>query len=391
MNIKLGFIDSFIYYIFLFTIFTDQITGYFLLEHSVDIKISQLLKMVLMFFLIFRLVNNSKYYLLIPLFWLSIAIISALLSTQLVLSDTSNSTTSLADSNKILLLYLSFFYFYQLFSIEKNYRFFLKYQKSVFVFFVYLILSVWVGFFGIGHSTYGELNYGFKGYYFSGNEFALLFFVTSTFVSLSLFRGRYFYLISFFSIITAFLIGTKSVMLGVLIMSSFLLYQRKNIFFLGFVFLFFLLLLSFFVSFLNISGNALFDKFLWVLDNRGIQALLFSGREIYIVDSFSYLYSLDVIYYLFGVPKGVIESGGIKSMVEIDWADVIMWFGLVGFYIVFFLSIIQFYILLYNKRYNVLVFFFLIMGISSVTGHVIISALSAMMISLTLNFKIFSR
>lgn len=251
-----------------------------------------------------------------------------------------------------------------------------------------------LGLMGFGFPSYsgvdGQPGIGVNGFYVAGNEFSACFVLLFGFVLHRRWNAgkiTSYLAMSLLAFVFATAIATKAAMLATLglIFLIPLFNEREKLFQLTklklFVFIPFLVsslvLIIFIGNFLEAVG--LYDKFVWVLEEKGVLTLILSGRDIKaeIIFFGHFLTNMGELDFIFGI-----GSGGIKHFeypyysVEIDPLDVGIWFGILGLvYIVvglFIMNYVAFRELRSNSFYPPIVVLInlILLGLSFVSGHI---------------------
>ncbi|WP_340677838.1 hypothetical protein [Paraglaciecola sp.] len=224
--------------------------------------------------------------------------------------------------------------------------------RALWINFLAILFNLVIGVLGFGYPSYDDggedgQGIGVNGFYIAGNElsgcFVLLFgFILHYFWN---YQRFYFYPFSLLTIVCGALIATKTAMLAsfMLIFLVPIVNERQYLFHFTKlkVKLFFPLVIGcalatyFILDFLKTVG--LHDKIVWVLQEKGILDLIFSGRlELVskILDSF--MSGASWFEYLFGI--GTIGMSGYfttKYSSEVDPIDLFVYVGVLGSLIVY--------------------------------------------------------
>lgn len=288
-------------------------------------------------------------------------------------------------ANLMQVFYLSFLIIF--FKSYKN-----EYLNTkLLVFIYYLYISLIIGPFILGFGYYAWEFYpeksGYYGLFYGANEISAILVILFPIVLDYLLRCKK-YIISGISIILSFicayLVGTKTMLLGFIMTLLYLLipflykYYKKfswkyKICFIGVVVLILILgclilphtpvykNITLALDYFKIDSSNIFSYY-------GINKMVFSGRLEFVVNIFKEVRWLGPLYYIFGIGKSILIS--LKG-VEIDLFDILFTLGILGFifYLVFMYNSVKDTKLGGVYRYT----FILGLLISLIAGHVLIS------------------
>ena len=264
-------------------------------------------------------------------------------------------------------------------------------NTKLLVFIYYLYISLIIGPFILGFGYYAWEFYpeksGYYGLFYGANEISAILVILFPIVLDYLLRCKK-YIISGISIILSFicayLVGTKTMLLGFIMTLLYLLipflckYYKKfswkyKICFIGGVVLILILgclilpntpvykNITLALDYFKIDSSNIFSYY-------GINKMVFSGRLEFVVNIFNEVRWLGPLYYIFGIGKSILIS--LKG-VEIDLFDILFTLGILGFifYLVFMYNSVKDTKLSGVYRYT----FILGLLISLIAGHVLIS------------------
>lgn len=264
-------------------------------------------------------------------------------------------------------------------------------NTKLLVFIYYLYISLIIGPFILGFGYYAWEFYpeksGYYGLFYGANEISAILVILFPIVLDYLLRCKK-YIISGISIILSFicayLVGTKTMLLGFIMTLLYLLipflykYYKKfswkyKICFIGVVVLILILgclilphtpvykNITLALDYFKIDSSNIFSYY-------GINKMIFSGRLEFVVNIFKEVRWLGPLYYIFGIGKSILIS--LKG-VEIDLFDILFTLGILGFifYLVFMYNSVKDTKLGGVYRYT----FILGLLISLIAGHVLIS------------------
>jgi hypothetical protein len=326
-----------------FYLLADIGSGFFVLQIGIDLKISLLYKMVLFVCLLLMIARYQ-----FNVFIVLLAIISLLLVSPVAeLFRLPVLEYFIADFSaviKVLMPLTVFFYFASIYQV--NTAFVDKWVKfALFSNFTILIANLAVGAMGFGRPSYTLANdetAGSNGYIYAANELGATLIVLFGFV-LHMFWNRYRKYYIAMAILTALcgvLVATKTAMLAAILLAFLIpLFNERQVFFrltwlkmkllipaaiLG------ITLIIFIVDFLK--GLGLYDRIMWVLSQKGIVGVIWSGRNEFSAELLSiYVHQSSLFQQVFGQGGGgVAEHLGIKYSAEVDAVDTLVWFGFMG-------------------------------------------------------------
>ena len=264
-------------------------------------------------------------------------------------------------------------------------------NTKLLVFIYYLYISLIIGPFILGFGYYAWEFYpdksGYYGLFYGANEISAILVILFPILLDYLLRCKK-YIISGISIILSFicayLVGTKTMLLGFIMTLLYLLipflykYYKKfswkyKICFIGVVVLILILgclilphtplykNITLALDYFKIDSSNIFSYY-------GINKMIFSGRLEFAVNIFNEVRWLGPLYYIFGIGKSILIS--LKG-VEIDLFDILFTLGILGFifYLVFMYNSVKDTKLGGVYKYT----FILGLLISLIAGHVLIS------------------
>ncbi|NMD51979.1 hypothetical protein HG547_10110 [Shewanella sp. DNRA4] len=378
---------TWIFYSFLPFCLIDVMNGYFSF-HGIGIPLSQLYKAYILLLLLPILIKNY------------FAINVALFLLLGLFYQSSFYTISFSEDVAVLMRNAIFIFsvlaFYQTRGLL-TYLHFLIIKKVFIVNFLVISFSVLSGILGFGLTTYGNnlasivRHMGFKGYFYAGNELGALLMCIFPFVVFSFESKTKKVSVIFLALIVAASIGTKTALLSVFLISVlmffyYLHFSRLTKFLVVFIFAI-LTLVSIFVLISLLEKR--FDILTYVYEERGIIYLILSGRDVMLLNAKEVLIdNFTLMDYVFGVGSSY-AAYKVKS-VEIDFADILIWNGVLWmlfvhlFYIVF--SYYVTHLLPKKEKFIAGFMFMLILFASTTAGHVLTSGMLLPLISLTLSY-----
>lgn len=385
--------DKFIWFVCYFWLFIDSINGYFWNE-DIPIPISQSIKTLLLGCVIFKLITNKK----IALCLVGITVIFDL---NLISSSFFEYPIvgTIQHLSKILLTILLFIYFknciikwpYYIFE-EKAFRVF---KLGIIV----LFTNVFLGLLGIGYHTYTTGDYGYKGFFASGNEMGglvvVLIPVFLYWAYFSLSRQKYM-ICTLISILFGILLATKAVILVVVYFCIYIPFaytrskktKRKIIFVASIV-----LSVAIYVFFFHIDRDSInfMVEFFYRFDKGGLLYLLLSARNEFVMEQYTVFSSSPIFQQFLGMGC---KEGNIDT-VEMDFFDILFYYGYVGLLIMLFLTILLFHMVKRaNKRNHFIKVIkmsdILMIIMATVAGHILFSSTAGLYIAL-INAYLFSK
>lgn len=350
-------------------------------------SISQIYKTIYLIFVLLWLVKNRVY---VPIYIL----IGLLILIYIHLFYSYNNSDILRDlilANKFFTSVSSYYFFQnQLIINPNNFR---KIKKLFFISFFVLIINLIIGTMGFGYASYGEA-IGTKGLFYSGNETSLVFIIISLFLLSYLQIKESFVAVIITSgiiFITGAIIITKTAIIGsimIIILLPFVnIIFNKSKFSIKQVIIVvttMVLFSSLYINFLLYSNQAIlrYNKY---INGKYLIAKVYEtsryDRRAVILKSIDNAKINEIIfgrsYY------GITEL----NSTEIDYMDVFNIFGIYGLFIIYGFYLIVLIttvrkILLTNNQFAVYNIFgiILILGISSMAGHVVMSGLAAILL-----------
>ncbi|MBL4941098.1 MAG: O-antigen ligase family protein [Colwellia sp.] len=363
-------------------VFIDAISGFFAQEIGVNIKLSLVLKITLLFLSLLCLIRwKSKY-----LFFVSFISIHIIIS--LYYSVMQNGQEALVNELPFAMKIIMTIVMY-VFAKEYSMRdpiTFIKYSRMSLNFgFWVVIVNVLFGYFGIGYYTYPNSDIGYKGFFVAGNELSALFIVLSCFKLHDVWNlnNRKQYL--FFSLLVLFIgisIGTKAGILfsvfAVFAIPFFNLRQKvlslKSLIILlclCLVLMSGLILIYHWIETLPIGQRIFYN-----LSKYGVLGLIFSGRDEWVLQVFERISDADGLVPLFlGYGSTELKLLIGKTSLEVDPIDMFVYFGVIPAVLVFVwaVNIIIFNIKNLNRYYfapSVLVANVALLLFACIAGHV---------------------
>lgn len=205
-------------------------------------------------------------------------------------------------------------------------------DKAIRYFYIITIVvfsaNVSLGFFGVGFMSYGT--YGFKGFFYSGNSMSGIVAIISVYVLNRTYKvNKRMYIASFLLLLyLAYLIGTKSGILSVLIAAFILPLQRLNVKKFAIIILGVLTFITFIYLNLNqIQNSDIFNRLQFMYERGGLLTLILSGRDEFFNILIQEYIKSDVFGFLLGLDRNISESLE-HAITEMDVSDIIIFMGI---------------------------------------------------------------
>lgn len=367
----------------------DSLNG-FLIYNGVDLQVSVIYKIIFLIVVLYGIISEITT-------WLVLVVIGVI-----YFKSSQSSIFLLYDLSQ--LIKGAFFIF--LFILFYKYKDFLTLKDMRIVENIFLIsfmvvgLSVISGLFGFGLTTYGGQsvsvteNFGFKGYFYAGNEVGALL-ISIYPVVWCVIREKFGFssrlIFSLIFVLICFLVGTKTAIFACLILFfiSYKDYLYRNII-ASIVAVFGFAVILFFLYFILESRvSEKMDSVVYLYDRDGFLTTVLSGRDVFLNDALAYVTEkFNFMDYLLGIGFSYADSS-FKS-VEIDFFDILFTFGLLGafgIYVSYALYFFRVYCYMTYKADNIFIYtLLLLLLISNLAGHVILSVMVCPFISLYLPY-----
>ncbi|MDX3773500.1 O-antigen ligase family protein [Chromatiaceae bacterium AAb-1] len=314
---------------------------------------------------------------------------------------------------KLLTPLLAFCYGLRLFQLYPQQAKLLLHRIMLYSYLI-VLLNMLLGLGGIGYTAYQPMDdveqsfLGVKGFFYSTNELSALLLVLTAYLLLYCRQQQYLYyylLISGLSLLCALLLLTKTGLFGTVILivaipllalplSSWRAHRKSVL--LALILAGVVLLLVILNAEMLLRMLGIYDKLQFVYQQQGLSGILLSSRDLYA----SRLWQVSEEHYselhrLFGVGVAGIRLYLKKYFAELDWFDLMIFFGITGV-VVFILTFGRFFYAAWQQRYAaagrvMLLLNLLLLLVSSLAGHVMTSGMlwlpwamaNAMLISTT--------
>ncbi|MBR6133259.1 MAG: O-antigen ligase family protein [Bacilli bacterium] len=402
---------SIIYYLFLLLPFIDVITSLLTKNTSISITPGIIVKVLLIIYFIIYCINTKSKYKKISMF----LIISSLLYLVLYFIFKIELLSKLFIFNELQFLFKLIFYpviFGGMLCYFDEHSLDSEYVKKVFVYTLicYAFLIFIPILFGISNTTYPSLDAkGYIGFFYSGNEVANILIILLPSSLYFIDKNKYSFLILFPIFYLCFLIGTKVAAWGAIIVSVIsLLYYLLNKKYKNSIICLLLGVLSVFMTAngyvshnIKILNSKEYTSTMEeiVIDEQNIEEVtkinekvnkfydlnaitkklkpLLNGRDLLFANTLS-IYNNSDKNIFFGIGYSntdKVKNSNIERLIEIDFLDIYFHNGILGLVIVLLPLLVSIYLffksrLLNSKIFYLLLMLFLVIGISSFSGHV---------------------
>lgn len=317
------------------SVLLDSLNGFMVNGLTLDLKTSQLYKMLIFILMLIQLMKwQSK----------GLILFSSIFITTLVLPLYNNDNTvsnfvkyELVFSLKILMIIVSCTFFWE-YAKRKSEQM-KKYAHKLLNFSFYVVVvNVLSGYLGFGYNTYESSGIGFKGFFIAGNELSALFLLLSAYKAFIVWNESSLKSYVFFAILIAFVgvsIATKAgAVFGILITLLIPLASlRVKIFSIKYLFVLMVLLwgagICIGIAFEDISNMTVVQKLTYNYKMLGFFGMLFSSRDTWFSSIYNHINDIHGISPLIlGYGSTVTNFIIGKHSVEIDPVDVFMLYGL---------------------------------------------------------------
>ena len=383
--------DSLIFKILKFILIIDSLTG-FLIQKGIYFSPSQIIKIILIGLLIFRLVRSGRGLILVLSIFLYLSVMLVHWSFNIDIEAISDTVNLLYKFIIVILLY-SWIRMQQRININ-NYS--TKIWNVLYFNFYVLTLSVILGPLGFGYQQYDN-SIGFRGFFFAGNELAG--------VSLALFpiilfnealknglKSKRFIYYAIVAILAALLMATKASILGIFLTLIFLpslLPEKKSISvslsrIIQWIFKLMLLLIIIYFSYTLLDSIGIINRWSYYFERDGILSLI-SGRDSYLSTKIIEFRGSNLMCHILGL--------GENRTVEMDPVDVLLNYGYIGviitygFYSYLIINCIRCHRNLLNiyAKSTLFINMLLLLG-GSLSGHIIFSGMAGVFIAIINGF-----
>ena len=396
--LKLQKIDALIVLLMLALLPFDMINGIMLRNAIIlPITLGQLFKLIIIAVIFFRFfLFNFK--LLVTSCLMFLLMLLPTFYQILIQLDTSFLISDIVKVSRYLTPLFSFLFFKDFIDRQDPIEL-KKLFKLVWFSYIVLVVNVLIKYIGLGYPMYKAGDIGSKGFFFAGNETSALLIILTSILAYKLFLSKErwkFYIFMVFSLFVGLSISSKTGVLGILLMLILIPLERptaqikigklKK------------LILTLLVSIpLVVSGtwwavkqSSVLDRLSYYWSKLDILTFIFSHRNFFFTDAYKvYMEEYSIIEKFIGVGQTRYELLNNSKIIEIDIADVFFAYGFVGLILFLFLFgvlINQSWRFSKFEEYKYTNFVFLmaliLLGISSIAGHVFSSGMSAIFIGL---------
>jgi hypothetical protein len=276
--------------------------------------------------------------------------------------------------------------------------------------FSYLIfvLNILLKYIGLGYAMYPNGDFGSKGFFFAGNETSALLIILSAIIGYNIFRKekklRYF-LFFLFNLFIGLTISSKTGTLGILLVFLFIPMKRFRLKirlrYLKSIIISTILIVPIVVilTWKFIVASPVFKRLDFFWRELDFLTFIFSNRNNFFEKSWNvYLEKYNFIEKIIGVGQTTYESLNGDSIVEIDIADIFFAYGFVGllmFVLIMFMTYYQ--AIKFRATINypfaglVSLMILILLGISTIAGHVFSSGMSAVFIGLLFSLMYYKK
>ncbi|WP_460478101.1 O-antigen ligase family protein [Bowmanella dokdonensis] len=371
-NNKQRFFELFLLIAVSVFLLVDSINGLLVLKMGMPSVFSVVFKQGVLLLLIFYALQYSRKSALMIGIVLLVALVWALL--RFVLLDSVAFFFSLQEAFKAL------YFFFVLFALSRfNSVNEFHVRLVLYAYLLTLVLNVVSSYVGIGYFSYG--NYGAKGFLYGGNATSSIIIICSAYFLVSAYRRSVtLYLLTLsLMLFLSLIMGTKSGILGVFLCAVLVLLFNFNAKTLAVV----LLLVSVFIMlgvtvFDKVLDSSIVERLVYFYEVGGLERALLSGREGKFMVIMPTFLSGSLQFILLGMHNNDLERLS-ETRIELDFFDMLVYFGLPLTLFIFFLHTIVF-LKLWKLRNSPVALSALISSItlllvSSVAGHVMFNGI----------------
>jgi hypothetical protein len=396
--LKLKKLDSLILLLMFALLPIDMINGVMLRNEIIlPITLGQLFKLVIIAVLFFRFFRFNFKLLVTSCLIFLLMLIPSFYQIFIQL-DASFLFNDIVKVSKYLTPLFSFLFFKDLICRQDP----IELKKLFnFIWFSYIVLvvNILIKYIGLGYPMYKAGDIGSKGFFYAGNETSALFIILTSILAYNIFRKFdkwKFYTFMIFSLFVGLSISSKTGVLGILLLLILIPLERPTFGFdthklkkLVFTLLVSVPLMSF-VTWFALKQTSVYNRLYFYWEKLDFWTFLFSHRNFFFVDAYKvYQEQYSKVEKFIGVGQVKYELLNSSKIIEIDLADLFFTYGYIGLFLfglfIVFLGM-ESWKLSKIKEYNYTKFIFLmlviLLGISSIAGHVFNSGMSAVFIGL---------
>ncbi|MFN1619990.1 O-antigen ligase family protein [Vibrio rotiferianus] len=358
-------------------LFIDSLTGFFVLKVGVDLKLSILYKIVFLFLgLLLLLQRNIKYFII------SFSLLSYVIGWSIAQNWFGSIKYLVFDFGEALKLVSTIIVFlvfstFKLLDCRKLH--FKIFSVSVAVLFINIFFSL----IGIGSKSYGV--FGAKGFFYAANALSGIIVLIAAFVLVRAFKhGIVMYVgaAGFFALLAA-MIGTKSGILGVMIVASLIPLSRFIVTpkLLGaLAILVPVAVIGAFYIYELFINSPIYERIVYFYETGGVTRALLSDRDVFFWDIFPTFVNQGYGRLLWGFGFEQLNLFN-KDTVEMDPIDIVFIFGFFTFAVYAVLMYFMFKSVYLSETYrdelshdlklSIAVSSFVLILISSIAGHIL--------------------
>ena len=404
--LKVSYLDNLIILLMFALLPVDMLNGIILKKGiNLPISIGQLYKLIILAFLFFKFLFKPKlllfslgvtFLLFIPSLYQSIK----LLNVGFLFEDIIKISKYLAP-----LFCFLFFVDYIKRADEIGIR---KLIRLVQFSYLVLAVNILLKYVGLGYPMYEFGNIGSKGFFYAGNEISALLVILSSVIAFDLWHNKKIIQYFIFWALTLFIgltISSKTGVVGIALIFLLIPLKRPSIklsigriiFFLSSLFI--VIPLVFYLSWKFIQGTAFYIRLQYFSAKFDFWTFLLSNRNVFFTDAYKiYKEEYSVLEKVIGVGQAQYELINNGRIVEVDFADILFAYGIIG--LIYFFAIILFLIVQAlrfsrNDKYIfanfVLLMILVLLAISTTAGHVFSSGMAAVFIGLLFSLMYYKK
>jgi hypothetical protein len=372
---------------------------------NLPLSVGQLFKLILLTLLLLSfLVELNR--LFICLFLFALMSIPSIVQALLHL-NTSILFTDFIKVSRYLMPLIVFLFFKKIIIRGRKSEMILIFKLVQFSYLIF-VLNILLKYIGLGYAMYPNGDFGSKGFFFAGNETSALLIILSAIIGYNIFRKekklRYF-LFFLFNLFIGLTISSKTGTLGILLVFLFIPMKRFRLKirlrYLKSIIISTILIVPIVVilTWKFIVASPVFKRLDFFWRELDFLTFIFSNRNNFFEKSWNvYLEKYNFIEKIIGVGQTTYESLNGDSIVEIDIADIFFAYGFVGllmFVLIMFMTYYQ--AIKFRATINypfaglVSLMILILLGISTIAGHVFSSGMSAVFIGLLFSLMYYKK
>jgi hypothetical protein len=383
-----GLAEKLLLILLMFHLFVDMVDGW-LDFNGINFPLSSIYKLILILVAIFIVLNQGSkesFFILV--------ILLCCFALYILIGATRFSLEYLMKDLIALLKLLSFFMFYWVFKRFRNINPIHYIALLSLLSLLVIFLNTGMSYVGWGQYSYGS--FGGKGYFYSANAISGAVIIFSSLLFLVAVNSKVIYILTVsVCILISMLLGTKSAIVSVLVLTFLVpyIFKRRRLYWFLFISLLLFIGLLFIIKLDDISNLGVVQRILFFYDTGGFSKVIFSGRDQFFINNFDFFWNGDTINILLGVGhEGA--YGFEKPLIEMDYFDLLILYGFLFLILYIVLSIFLVSDLLrrsklydkYERRLLRMVIFlsFLFLCMAGLSGHVIFSGITTVFWALVL-------